>query len=419
LPNPAGRFRPLLARGDVAYFVGNDGVHGKELWKTDGTATGTVMVKDIVPGSTGGLGVSDTTRGLAAWAVTEDGTLFFLRLAPGSGWELWRSDGTEAGTISLGLVVPGSTPSSSLDVHALGDLAYFTGPADPSGLRLWQSDGTEAGTQPFPELIPTSGATSRDGALYFARQESRNPIEVRVLEAGASASSVIGVVAGDGAVVDSSQLTTAGGRPYFSATDGVRGRELWASSCGDGVVEHDEVCDDGAANGAVGSCCTRGCEVRTWPESDVDDDGPIDWCDAEEGSLDVDLVTVRRSRAARGNVRILAAGRFAVEPLGFDSSSGFALRVADAAALQVSAAFSPWDCRTKGDVTRCRTKAGSADLRLRSDGDRILLRLALEGPAGEAPVVGPLTVTLTHGKVLDRVGESGPCTGSGARLSCA
>ena len=39
--------------GSVAFFYANDGVHGMELWKTDGTPSGTLMVKDIVPGSEG------------------------------------------------------------------------------------------------------------------------------------------------------------------------------------------------------------------------------------------------------------------------------------------------------------------------------------------------------------------------------
>ena len=36
---------------DTMYFVANDGIHGNELWKTDGTLSGTVMVKDINTGS--------------------------------------------------------------------------------------------------------------------------------------------------------------------------------------------------------------------------------------------------------------------------------------------------------------------------------------------------------------------------------
>ena len=46
---PAG----LIDVGGTVYFSADDGVHGPELWKSDGTAAGTVMVKDIVPGGVG------------------------------------------------------------------------------------------------------------------------------------------------------------------------------------------------------------------------------------------------------------------------------------------------------------------------------------------------------------------------------
>src|SRR5437660_9235571 len=49
--NPSG----IVAAGSTAYFVADDGTHGPELWRTDGTAAGTALVKDINPG-TGGSG---------------------------------------------------------------------------------------------------------------------------------------------------------------------------------------------------------------------------------------------------------------------------------------------------------------------------------------------------------------------------
>ena len=39
--------------GGTLFFTANDGINGTELWKSDGTAAGTVLVKDINPGSDG------------------------------------------------------------------------------------------------------------------------------------------------------------------------------------------------------------------------------------------------------------------------------------------------------------------------------------------------------------------------------
>ena len=80
------------------FFRANDGEHGDELWKSDGTAAGTVLVKDINPGGSG------TIDNLTA----VDGTLFFTADDGEHGNELWKSDGTEAGTVLVKDINPGS-----------------------------------------------------------------------------------------------------------------------------------------------------------------------------------------------------------------------------------------------------------------------------------------------------------------------
>src|SRR6516162_3732493 len=70
-------------------FAANDGVHGTELWKSDGTAAGTSLVKDINPGSAGSYPYD---------FVKVNGTLFFAANDGTHGKELWKSDGTAAGT---------------------------------------------------------------------------------------------------------------------------------------------------------------------------------------------------------------------------------------------------------------------------------------------------------------------------------
>ena len=74
------------------FFNANDSIHGNELWKSDGTAAGTVMVADINPGS-GSSYAEDLTN--------VNGTLFFTAGDDIHGNELWKSDGTAAGTVMV------------------------------------------------------------------------------------------------------------------------------------------------------------------------------------------------------------------------------------------------------------------------------------------------------------------------------
>ena len=75
----------LIAVGSTIYFRATDGTNGSELWKSDGTSSGTVMVKDISSGS------SSSSPGLFA-AIGS--TLFFSASDQTNGYELWKSDGT-------------------------------------------------------------------------------------------------------------------------------------------------------------------------------------------------------------------------------------------------------------------------------------------------------------------------------------
>ena len=84
------------------FFNANDGTNGTELWKSDGTFAGTVIVKDINPGA----GSSNL-----AVLTNVNGTLFFMANNGTNGYELWKSDGTAAGTMMVKDIYPGSSGS--------------------------------------------------------------------------------------------------------------------------------------------------------------------------------------------------------------------------------------------------------------------------------------------------------------------
>ena len=84
--DPAG----FVEVNNVLYFSASTPESGRELWRSDGTAAGTWMVKDIYSGTTG----SDPTD-----LVNANGKLLFSAVNPNTGFtDLFRSDGTNEGT---------------------------------------------------------------------------------------------------------------------------------------------------------------------------------------------------------------------------------------------------------------------------------------------------------------------------------
>ncbi len=85
------------------FFWANDGSSGNEIWKSDGTSAGTVLVKDVKPGAAGSV-----TSALA----NVNGTLFFVANEGTNGYELWKSDGTASGTVLVKDIKAGALSSA-------------------------------------------------------------------------------------------------------------------------------------------------------------------------------------------------------------------------------------------------------------------------------------------------------------------
>jgi ELWxxDGT repeat protein len=122
------------------FFAADDGILGHELWKSDGTAEGTVLVKDIRPG--GNSEPADLTN--------VNGTLFFMANDGILGHELWKSDGTAEGTVLVKNINPGSGSSIphtfSTSLTNVNGTLFFGASEGVFGRELWRSDGAEAGT---------------------------------------------------------------------------------------------------------------------------------------------------------------------------------------------------------------------------------------------------------------------------------
>ena len=143
-----------LPAGSTIFFTANDGTSGVELWKTDGTNAGTVRVKDINPGA-----ASSTPNQLMDF----NGTLFFVAEDAAGGVELWKSDGSDAGTVRVRDIYPGTLPSNPTQFVVFNSLLFFAATDAATGTELWKSDGTTAGTVQVRDVNtggPSSNPTS-------------------------------------------------------------------------------------------------------------------------------------------------------------------------------------------------------------------------------------------------------------------
>jgi ELWxxDGT repeat protein len=161
--DPKDRKQYLLDVNGTLFFTSAEGRDG-ELWKSDGTEPGTVMVKDSIPGE-GGL-----FRWSENWPEVRplnlNGTLFFAGIDG-----LWKSDGTEAGTV---LVVKAMIPSERVNFN--GTLFFIAG----SG--LWKSDGTPGGTELVKALRRTPWdpphLVNANGALFFSADDGEHGVQL-------------------------------------------------------------------------------------------------------------------------------------------------------------------------------------------------------------------------------------------------
>lgn len=251
---------------DGCAFVGNDGQNGTEVYYSDGTASGTVLLSDANPGN-GWQPITSLasdgeslwfTAGYALWRSdgTPAGTVRLLAL-PGQsgpnprettpcrggvlfcgndtahGQELWFSDGTTAGTSMLMDIVPGSGGSAPTRFTVVGNQVFFVAPNPPWPSELWITDGTPAGTHPVQqqptESLQPNHLVAHAGSLYFLGHSAACGRELWVsdgTDAGTRQVVDLRPGAGDGAF----DLAAAGlAHVALVGNDGASGDELWIS----------------------------------------------------------------------------------------------------------------------------------------------------------------------------------------------
>lgn len=213
----------------VVFFTANDGTNGTELWKTDGTEAGTVMVKNIAADSPSSLPSNGTPMNL----TNVNGTLYFQAWDSVGGRELWKSDGTQAGTVRVKDIVAGSSSSYPQKLTNVNGLLMFTASTSANGREWWKSDGTVDGTVLVKDIL--AGAASSvtnytaslytNGKLFFTANNSTNGYELWKSDGTSDGTTLVRDLRAGTTSAHPSNFTTIGNQLYFTTNDS----KLWKS----------------------------------------------------------------------------------------------------------------------------------------------------------------------------------------------
>ena len=164
---------------DKLYFTANDGVNGNELWVSDGTAEGTQLLVDINPGTNEGYYVYESSYSYPESSYINNftefnGKLYFTADDGVNGNELWVSDGTAEGTVLVADISPGignygyAQSSYAANLTVVGDELFFTASNGVSGNELFKFTLDDSityinGTNHPDQITGGSGADRLEG----------------------------------------------------------------------------------------------------------------------------------------------------------------------------------------------------------------------------------------------------------------
>lgn len=154
----------MVSMAGILYFIPDDGIHGKELWRSDGTLEGTFLVKDISQASQG----ANPTH-----LIVYKNEIYFAANDDLHGTELWKSNGTEEGTVMVANIKPDTEPynngSLPSDFILYNNLLFFTASDDGNDSDIWKTNGTNIGTVKVYETnsINVGELTVVDDDLFF------------------------------------------------------------------------------------------------------------------------------------------------------------------------------------------------------------------------------------------------------------
>jgi ELWxxDGT repeat protein len=286
-PNGSSYYGDItFVHNDIMYFLANDGTTGPELWRSDGTTTGTYLLKEIFPdannyifsidfavlGNEIIMGVAGKSDDYAIWKTdgTTQGTVlvstlsndypdwrdrlvtlgnyvYFAGYSTANGPELWRTDGTPSGTSMVKNISSSSSRGPKRPMVWNNKLLFYH--EGSQGYELWTSDGTEVGTTLVKDINPGSfGSMSvlpqefdlvaTPIGVFFTANDGTNGQELWITDGTEAGTKMVKNInsstINDGAVLNGAQegyqnYAFLNGKFYFNGTDATNGDELWAT----------------------------------------------------------------------------------------------------------------------------------------------------------------------------------------------
>ncbi len=225
----------MAVLGGKVYFTALRPAEGRELWQTDGTPLGTTFVKDIIPGP--------TSSNLAGnYNLMSNGSFLLLAVNTASeGNELWKSDGSASGTSLLKNINTGTTSSDPDNFYVYNNLVFFQATDDAHGREYWKTDGSPAGTSILKDINPgIASAFSMfnfsffylfNGKAYFIADNGVTGDEIWSTD-GTEANTTLLKDIQSGPIAFTALFTSmkVGNNFFFSTTNAVDRFEIWQSN---------------------------------------------------------------------------------------------------------------------------------------------------------------------------------------------
>ncbi|MEM7113655.1 MAG: ELWxxDGT repeat protein [Chloroflexota bacterium] len=223
-----------ISLNGIAYFVADDGISGQEIWWSDGSESG--LLKDIYPHEN-----FWPDPEVSPLYLTVSGNQFFFVTDDGEhGHELWRSDGTTEGTQLVKDIRAGAASGWPAHLTAVHDTLYFTTSVPNSSQRLlWRSDGTDVGTYPVlddPNIREIDELTAINNKLYFAATTVDHGDELWVTDGTSDNTDRVKDINPGFGSSEPTRLTAVHDTLYFMADDG-SGKGVWRSDGTEEVTE--------------------------------------------------------------------------------------------------------------------------------------------------------------------------------------